>query len=774
MEPSTGVVALTTATSVGMRKLCLSASSGAAPQDDDDYEIQHGFVNVTSLSTLSFKVDKAHPTRIVGGVENIFILTGSHGNGDYVSIMSSSVVGCTDIQHITTITNNILRYTLPLGVPAGEFKLCVAPSSALNHAFSEAYIDQQMFVTAIANAAHAMSTSHAHPFVVIRHTDPWMTVTGTVIVNDRLALIPGANHGCQDASTNTLVVVEQEGSPSIHLPGYNAGSYAICHCDAVLSSPCNQDIHYVRQTTVVVVSLPTLTSMQPLKANPHVFVHGHNVHFSLTGTMAATTERIAILVASTNGCTGASSVAASLGNPLDTVFFPSLNIACVAPPCDVKVCYSSSSNGGDNTFSDQGLQTTSGQPMQLVMPSVLGSVCKQTVGSTTTHRFVHVAPTDSYVSMSNDDSSGCRDAAESSYKRGPLVCSSSTHCLQTRNLPSDLADRSLCYAAAGTGGDEESDYVKQHVVDVGSAVWEVRQNLPQQLRTIGGARVRTIHAGRSDGFLYIVKHGEGNADGIVKYARSADGSDQGNLLDTSTGLNQPWGFVSDASRFFVSENGDGANKIRSWTKSSSSPVPAVNGESSRTYLGVCDTGKPRSLSVTSTAMVSDILYYVCSDGTSSKLRSLDISSEIKVTLKGFSGEIKDMVMGEGDGYAYVALPAGINRVLLSSGASELLMPGYDYQYVMSLAFASGRLFFVDYAHNIDHLGLFQVDVSSTSIILPTPLATLDYSDLEKDAGTPFVDVYLCGNSDGTEFYLQQSWGDPNESYESVLARVKKT
>ena len=41
------------------------------------------------------------------------------------------------------------------------------------------------------------------------------------------------------------------------------------------------------------------------------------------------------------------------------------------------------------------------------------------------------------------------------------------------NLPSELADRSLCYAAAATSGDEESDYVKQHVVDVGSAVWEV-------------------------------------------------------------------------------------------------------------------------------------------------------------------------------------------------------------------------------------------------------------------------------------------------------------
>jgi hypothetical protein len=320
------------------------------------------------------------------------------------------------------------------------------------------------------------------------------------------------------------------------------------------------------------------------------------------------------------------------------------------------------------------------------------------------------------------------------------------------------------------------DYVDQNLDVSSSVVWDVRQNSPPQLRTIGGERVRSVHTGRADGFVYLVKSTTmGSSGGVVKYARY-DGSDEGNLL---TGLNQPWGFVSDAANFFVSENG--ANRIKSWGKSYS-PVPAAVGSTSRTYTNVCSIGQPRSLSVISTASTATTLYYVCSDGSSSELRSLAVSdrnydsssSSSSVRIQRFSGEIKDMVLGESDGYAYVARgSSGIERVLLSTGASEFIMQGYEHQYITSLMYARGRLFFVDYEHNIHHLGLHELDAAGVASVVPTPMATLDYSELEKDAGTRFVDVYVCGNIDGTEFYLQQSWIDPNESYESVIARVKR-
>jgi len=285
-----------------------------------------------------------------------------------------------------------------------------------------------------------------------------------------------------------------------------------------------------------------------------------------------------------------------------------------------------------------------------------------------------------------------------------------------------------------------------------------------------------MHAGRSDGYLYVVT-ADGTSGGVVKFAKF-DGSDQGNVLDETENLNQPWGFVTDNDHLYVSENGN--NQIRQYPKTYVGSTPTATGDQKVTWTDVCEIGNPRSLDIDVSNGAA--LYYICSDGSKSELRSIDTTQPSGTGTHSrlgntWSGEIKDIsILGN---YAYVARGAsGIDRVVLSSGAvSGGLMTGFETQYVWSLAVADERVFFVDYEHNIEYMGVYELDLSTASVGGATfganPLGLVDYTTLDKDAGTRFSDIYLAANPDGLELYLQQSWDDPNSDYESAIARVRQ-
>jgi hypothetical protein len=287
-----------------------------------------------------------------------------------------------------------------------------------------------------------------------------------------------------------------------------------------------------------------------------------------------------------------------------------------------------------------------------------------------------------------------------------------------------------------------------------------------------GPRIRTIYSEEENDYLYIVGS-DGTSNGIIRYSKF-DGSNPGNLLHGDDNLNQPWGFVSSPQHYFIGENG--GNRIRRYGREPSSVYPTAVGSQLVMWNDVCSIGNPRSLDVAPTFTTSNLLYYVCSDGSNSELRSIDTTTGSHSRIGRYTGEIKDLsILGM---YAYIARGTiGITRIVLSTGAaSGELMTGFDTHFVMSIATVNDRVYFIDYQHDIQYpLRLYELNVETSLSFEAKPIGIIDFSELGKDHGTPFLDIYLTARSisNAKEFYLQQSWRDPNETYESAIAKVKQ-
>lgn len=772
---SSGLVSIPAATmQAGTYKICVSTDG--SPVDDYSYDSQTAVFTVRPPRVTSLTIQNAHPNQVVGGVENKYELVG--GSSGVVAVMPYDTIGCSSLERVGLMNSqNVVTLTLPLGI-TGQYKLCY--SNALsNHSSVFSYVDQQVTITAVPNRVTALTTSFADANVVVASSHSYMLVSGTNIdVQDKIALVQGVS-GCQGASTSAMAVATVSAALRIEFPsnGYNAGYFHICHFDHRSALTGNDDTHFVRQTSTLLVSSPTLTNIAVLNAHPNQVVGGGPVRFKVEGT--SDHQRVAVLLSAVaKGCTGAA-VAASTVSSDSVVFFSSMSIGDCTPtaaqPCALKVCHSTTSSGSDDTaFADQGIDT-----LQMVAPTVQGTlyINKGSCSSCEKTHFVFVAGAGSYLSVGNDATSGCDGAASSSYKTAALACidASNSHCVhswKSSALPTTptITSRSICHASSATSGGTDTDYVQQNIPL--NVMYEIRQETPSSLRTTGGPQVRTMHAGRSDGYLYVVA-ADGTSDGVVKFAKF-DGSDQGNVLDETENLNQPWGFVTDNTHLYVSENGN--NQIRQYPKTYVGNTPAAVGNEKVTWTNVCVIGKPRSLDIVVSNAAA--LYYICSDGSKSELRSIDTGTGTHSRLGNtWSEEIKDIsILGN---YAYVAKGAsGIDRVLLSSGTvSGGLMTGFETQYVMSLAVADDRVFFVDYEENREYMGVYGLDLSTTSVGVTSfgaiPLGLVDYTTLDRDTGTRISDIYLAANPNGLELYLQQSWKDFESDYESAIARVKQ-
>jgi hypothetical protein len=782
---SSGLISIPAATmQAGTYKICVSTDG--SPVDDYSYDSQTAVFTVRPPRVTSLTIQNAHPNQVVGGVENKYELGG--GSSGVVAVMPYNTIGCSSLERVGLMNSqNVVSFTLPLGV-TGQYKLC--HSNALSdHSSVFSYVDQQVTITVVPNRVAALTTSFADANVVVASSHSYMLVSGTNIdAQDKIALVQGVD-GCQGASTSAMAVATVSAALRIEFPsnGYNAGSYHICHFDHGSALTGNDDTHFVRQTSTLLVSSPTLTTVAVLNAVATAFVGGTDVRFKVMGTSAL--QRVAVLSAAAKGCTGAA-VAASTVSSDSEVFFSSMSIGDCTPtaaqPCALKVCHSITSSGGDDAaFADQGANT-----LQMVAPTVHGTlyVNKGSCSNCEKAHLVYVASAGTYLSVGNDATSGCDGAGSSSYKTAALTCTdaSKTHCVHSwvsSALPTNpaITSRSICHASSATSGGTDTDYVQQKIPF--NVLYQIHQNRPASLRTTGGPRVKTMHAGRSDGYLYVVM-ADGSSDGVVKFAKF-DGSDQGNVLDETENLNQPWGFVTDNDHLYVSENGN--NQIRQYPKTYVGSTPTATGDQKVTWTDVCEIGNPRSLDIDVSNGAA--LYYICSDGSKSELRRIDTTQPSGTGTDSrlgntWSGEIIDIsILGN---YAYVARGvSGIDRVVLSTGAvSGGLMTGFETQYVMSLAVADDRVFFVDYEHNIEYMGVeymgvYELDLSTASVGGTTfganPLGLVDCTTLDKDAGTRFSDIYLAANPNGLELYLQQSWlpVDANSDYESAIARVKQ-
>ena len=780
----------------GQYKVCISLSS--SPSDDLSYSLQPATVTVTLPLVSAVSVMHALHTQVVGGVINRLSLIGV-AQGDTIALMPSTTVGCSDLSHrsavVLSMTDAIYRYYINLQLPlsaSGLYKICHAPNGA-DSTVATSYTDQVLTISAVPNIVDSLPTSFANPLIIVRGSTVYLEPIGSSItVNDRIALLPTSATGCESAGAISMQVALVSSSLRIHLPsgGLTTGSYIICyHSAAAQAGDGTNDAHYIRQLNQIDVTAPVVTSFVPLNADINKLVTGREIRISLSGTFKSASERLAVLPASVLGCIGASSSSAfsTLESNQQSVIFSVNSLPeCTTLPCDLKVCHSSATAGDDETFSDQGFAG-----LLSVVKSVVGSRYRQRINNVWVSKYSFVAPAGTIVSVSGAINDGCQGASSSTSKSVPLACSSvvdngsnKPRCIHTWSndvVGADFASKSICGAASGLGNTDTS-FVEQGIgTDV---IWSIDQNTPRPLGTMAGVdRVRTIHAGASDGYLFVVTS-SGDSGGVVKFTKY-DGSGAQNLL---TGLSSPWGFVSDSNHFYVTENSE--NRISKYLKVYVGGTPTVDSSSNNfiVFNNVCTGGQlPRSIDVESRTEISNTVYYICSDGSTSSMRSLLVSGggdTQPVTLSSGLPEVKDLVVSNGQ--AHVACgSSGIRTFALSgSGPRHSLLDGFDHKQVMSMSLVrSGSggserelLYFVDYLENIHYLALYEVDISSaTSVasIQPKPVALIDFDVLDKASGTQFQDVYIAVHQNGNGFYLQQSWQDPSSHLESVIVRVEK-
>jgi hypothetical protein len=547
--------------------------------------------------------------------------------------------------------------------------------------------------------------------------------------------------------------------------GFNQGTFGICYFEYSNTLSGFDDAHYIRQTSSILISNPTVTSMSVLNSNPNQFLNDQDIRFKLTGTNI-NNHRIAIISTLKKGCTGASTASSTI-NSINEILFASISIDCISLPCNLKVCHSAASSGDDGTFSDQGINN-----LQLVKNTIHSSLYMN-MGSCTScgdQKFAFVGNHGSYLSIGNNAINGCYGASSSSYKSKLSCTNAKTHCLHSwSSLPSNptMSSRTLCHATSSSNANADTSYVQQNI----PLQYLIYQDQLSILKT-NGPRIRTIYSEEENDYLYIVGS-DGTSNGIIRYSKF-DGSNPGNLLHGDDNLNQPWGFVSSPQHYFIGENG--GNRIRRYGREPSSVYPTAVGSQLVMWNDVCSIGNPRSLDVAPTFTTSNLLYYVCSDGSNSELRSIDTTTGSHSRIGRYTGEIKDLsILGM---YAYIARGTiGITRIVLSTGAaSGELMTGFDTHFVMSIATVNDRVYFIDYQHDIQYpLRLYELNVETSLSFEAKPIGIIDFSELGKDHGTPFLDIYLTARSisNAKEFYLQQSWRDPNETYESAIAKVKQ-
>ena len=536
LNVATGRITTPANLAAGSYRTCHAAS--ATNGDEASDYIEQAFVLVVASATVtSIGAVSALPQPVTSGVATAVQLGGpSVVDGDFVALIASSAVGCTDSHTVKLTLASGGRVTVAAGTAAGTWKVCYALQASTGDAAAD-FVDQGVQLVVASKAVTSLTPVNAAASSFTAATVVTLSVVGTVSTGNYVSLVPTSTEGCTGASLRNMAV--SSGPVVTTSTLFTVGTYKAC----LSTGAGNNDALYSDQGGTYEVVSAGVSAIATVNAVPGSIAA--NTAMTLSVTDAATGDFVSLVSSSSVGCVGASSSKATVSGSSQIVTSASISAG------QYRVCHAAASTSGstDASFRAQPPSFTVDSPMLAVHATLSSSgavVHTNLRGATGVH-----------VSVLSGTIVGCLGAVSSTVKFEIPAAGDTTRDF----APPTGVSYKICAAAAGSAPTADSSYQQQG---------------PENAISSAGASTRLVVTSQGITQPTGITAGLGGASGTTPTLYVTDyplgkvfqvNSATGTKSEWWSGLTSPYGVAQDASSkdVYVAETTTGKIRKKAWT-----------------------------------------------------------------------------------------------------------------------------------------------------------------------------------------------------------------